>query len=128
MAGWPVSAAAKHLPPSDPPDPEAPGPFALADAARTERMLAAAGFEDIAHDSLERELFVGGGGDLDATVGFVLQLGPLGAALREAGDEVRTAAARDVSDALEPYFVDGPDGRGVRMSAAAWLVTARQPT
>jgi len=123
----PVAAAAKHLPPSDPPDLEAPGPFSLADASRTERILSAAGFTDVAHEPLERDLLIGGGGDLDATVGFVLQLGPLGGALREAGDEVRTAAARDVRDALEPYFVDGPDGRGVRMPAAAWLVTARQP-
>ena len=123
----PVSAAAKHLPPSDPPDPEAPGPFALADAARTERILAAAGFEDIAHDPLEREILVGGGGDLDETVSFVLQLGPVGGALREAGEEVRAAAAQDVRAALEPYFVDGPDGPGVRMPAAAWLVTAKRP-
>lgn len=123
----PVSAAAKHLPPSDPPDPEAPGPFALADAARTERILAAAGFEDIAHDTLERELLIGSGGDLDKTVGFVLQLGPLGAALREAGEEACAAAAQDVRAALEPYFVDGADGRDVRMPAAAWLVTAKRP-
>ncbi|MDH3685700.1 MAG: class I SAM-dependent methyltransferase [Myxococcales bacterium] len=123
----PVSAAAKHLPPMDPPDPEAPGPFALADADRTERLLAAAGFEDIAHGPLERELLVGGGGDLDETVGFVLQLGPLGAALREAAAEVRAAAAHDVRTALEPYFVEGADGRGVRMPAAAWLVTAKRP-
>ena len=123
----PVSAAAKHLPPSDPPDPEAPGPFALADAARTERMLAAAGFEDAQHTPLERELLLAGGGGLDEAVRFVLQLGPLGGALREAGEEVRAAAARDVRAALEPYYVEDAGGRGVRMPAAAWLVTAHRP-
>ncbi len=119
----PIGAAAKHLPPSDPPAPDAPGPFAFADAERVEGILRAAGFDDVHHESVERELLVGGGGTLDATVDFVLQLGPVGAALREAGDAVRQAAAADVRTALEPYH----DGAGVRMPAASWAVSARRP-
>ncbi len=62
----PLAAAAKHLPPAGPPpDPTAPGPFAFADATRVEGLLAAAGFEAVAHESLERELLVGGGRSLD---------------------------------------------------------------
>jgi SAM-dependent methyltransferase len=119
----PVAAAAKHLPPGEPPAPDAPGPFAFADADRVAGILTAAGFTNVHHESLTRELLVGGGGGLDETVEFALQLGPLGAALRAAGEAVRAAAAREVRAALEPYH----DGEGVRMPAAAWIVTAVRP-
>jgi SAM-dependent methyltransferase len=120
----PLAAAAKHLPPGGaPPDPTAPGPFAFADTKRVEGILAAAGFEQPAHESLERELLVGGGGTLDETVAFVAQLGPGCAALREADDELRARVLSEIRVALEPYH----DGAGVRMPAAAWIVTARRP-
>jgi SAM-dependent methyltransferase len=120
----PLAAAAKHLPPGGPPpDPTAPGPFAFADAARVEGILNAAGFDEIAHESLERELLVGGGRTLDETVSFVSQLGPAGAALREADDELRARVFSEIRRALEPYH----EGAGVRMPAAAWIVSARRP-
>lgn len=120
----PMAAAAKHLPPADtPPDPTAPGPFALADATRVERILAAAGFEQIAHESLERELLLGGGRSLDETAAFVAQLGPAGAALRDAADELRAQVLSAIRLALEPYHEEA----GVRMQAAAWIVSARRP-
>jgi SAM-dependent methyltransferase len=120
----PMAAAGKHLPPAGPPpDPTAPGPFAFADATRVEGILTAAGFEEVAHESLERELLVGGGRSLDETVSFVVQLGPAGAALREADDELRARIVSEVRAALEPYH----DGSGVRMPAAAWIVSARRP-
>ncbi len=120
----PLAAAAKHLPPGGPPpDPTAPGPFAFADATRVEAILAAAGFEAVAHQSLERDLLVGGGRSLDDTVSFVMQLGPAGAALRDAADELRARVVSEVRAALEPYH----DGSGVRMPAAAWIVSGRRP-
>ncbi|MEZ4218915.1 MAG: class I SAM-dependent methyltransferase [Myxococcota bacterium] len=119
----PMAAAAAHLPKADPPPPDAPGPFALADAARVERLLRAAGFEDVAHESVVRELRVGGGGTLDEAVSFLVQMGPMGAALRDATDAVRAAATADVRVALAPYY----DGTAVRLPAACWVVTARRP-
>ena len=120
----PLAAAAKHLPPSGPPpDPTAPGPFSFADSVRVEAILAAAGFEQISHESLERDLLVGGGRSLDETVSFVIQLGPAGAALRDADDALRSKVAVEVRSALEPYS----DGSGVRMPFAAWIVNARNP-
>lgn len=120
----PMQAVAKHLPPSDPPPPDAPGPFALADAKRVEGILTAAGFADVHHESVVRKLLVGGGGSLDESARFLLDRGPVGAALQGANDDVRKAAAREIRAALEPYQEDG----GVRMSAAAWIVTARRTT
>lgn len=120
----PMAAAAKHLPPSgSPPNPDAPGPFAFADATRVEAFLKGAGFEAVAHESLEREMLVAGGRSLDDTVEFVSQLGPAGAALREADASLRARAQSEIRAALEPYHV----ASGVRMPAAAWIVTARRP-
>jgi hypothetical protein len=51
------------------------------------------------------------------------QLGPAGAALRDADDALRSKVAIEVRSALEPYS----DGSGVRMPAAAWIVSARNP-
>ena len=120
----PLAAAAKHLPPGGaPPDPTAPGPFSFADPVRVEGILKVAGFEDVAHESLERELLVGGGRSLDDTVSFVAQLGPAGAALRGADDELRAKVLSEIRAALEPYH----DGAGVKMPAACWIVSARRP-
>lgn len=120
----PLAAAAKHLPPGGPPpDPTAPGPFAFADAKRVEGILTAAGFEEVAHESLERELLIGGGRSLDETVSFLIQLGPMGTALREADAALRARVVSEIRSALEPYH----DGSAVCMPAAAWIVSARSP-
>ena len=120
----PLAAAAKHLPPGGPPpDPTAPGPFAFADATRVEGLLTAAGFEEVAHESLERELLVGGGRSLDETVSFLVQLGPTNTALRDVDDALRARVLTEIRAALEPYH----DGSAVRMPAAAWIVSARSP-
>lgn len=113
-------AALIELPPR--PDPHAPGPFAFADAERVRGLLEEAGFESVAVESLEREVLVGGGGSLDTTVQFLLQMGPAGAALREAGEDVRSRAADAVTEAIAPFAT--PDG--VRMPAAAWRITAHR--
>ena len=120
----PLAAAAKHLPSptTAAPDPTAPGPFAFADAERVERILTAAGFGDVSHESLEQDLLVGGGGSLDETVRFIIQLGPSGAALRTADDALKARVLSEVRTALEPYYDTG----GVRMPAATWVVSARR--
>ena len=67
------------------------------------------------------KLVVGGGGDLDATVEFVLQLGALSAVLEDTPDavaRVRTA----VRQGLAPYATED----GIVMESAAWIVTARR--
>jgi SAM-dependent methyltransferase len=104
------------------PDPHAPGPFAFADAERVRGILEKAGFEQVRVESLERDLLVGGGGSLDETVQFLLQMGPAGAALREAGEDVRSRATTAVKAAIAPFAT--PDG--VRMPSASWRITAHR--
>ena len=117
----PLMAAGSVVPLKPPPPPGAPGPFAFGDRTRVESLLSEAGFRDVALAPFTPKLVVGGGGDLDATVDFVLQLGALSAVLEETPDavaRVRTA----VREALAPYAtVDG-----IVMESAAWIVTARR--
>jgi SAM-dependent methyltransferase len=121
----PLMAAAKHLPPQGPPpEPTAPGPFSFADSERVEGILRDAGFEDVGHESVEHDLLLAGGRPLDQTVRFLTQLGPAGAALREASSEVREAVISEIRSAVEPY----EDSDGFRMPAAVWIVTARAPS
>jgi hypothetical protein len=68
-------------------------------------------------------LAVGGTGALDDTVEFLVEMGPLGAALRDAGPSYRPRVVEAVRDAIAPFH--GP--QGLRMSAAVWLVNATRP-
>jgi SAM-dependent methyltransferase len=77
----PMMAALPHIAtPTAPPQPGAPGPFAFADPERVREVLTAGGFTDIAITPHDQEI---GPGDLETTVGLALQVGPLGALLRE---------------------------------------------
>jgi SAM-dependent methyltransferase len=119
----PLHAALPHLPPQPAPDPAAPGPFAFADPDRMRNILTRAGFAALQIEPLHETLSIGGSQSLDQTVAILLRIGPLGRALGEATDEVRARVAGSVRQAVAPFLT--PDG--VRMPAAAWLVTARQP-
>jgi SAM-dependent methyltransferase len=121
----PIIAAAKHLAPSGPPpEPDAPGPFAFADRERVEGILRESGFLNIRHESLERDLLIGGGRSLDDTVEFLAQLGPAGAALREASAELRSNVMNEIHDSIKPFHEEA----GVRMPSATWIVSAERPS
>jgi SAM-dependent methyltransferase len=117
----PLAAVAQHVALPAPPVPGAPGPFAFADADRVRGILTQAGFTAFAVEAVDEVLAIGGDGTLDQAVDFVLKIGPVAAALRTAGESARAAAAAAVHDAVAPFH----SPQGVRMGAAAWLVTAR---
>jgi SAM-dependent methyltransferase len=120
----PVRAVAPHVQMPPPPEPGAPGPFAFADADRVRGILTEAGFGEIALEREERDMLLGGNVDLDGAVQFALQMGPAAAALREADARAKEAAAASVRTALEPFVT----AEGVRLGAAAWIVTATSHT
>ena len=121
----PIIAAAKQIPPSGPPpEPNAPGPFAFADKERVAGILKESGFQNIEHESLERDLLVGGGRSLDDTVEFLAQLGPAGAVLRDASAELRSGVMSDIHEAIKPFHNES----GVRMPSATWIVSAERPS
>ncbi|WP_437938074.1 class I SAM-dependent methyltransferase [Sorangium sp. So ce341] len=117
----PTVTVGRHLPLPQP-DPHAPGPFALADAARVGDVLSRAGFVRAHCEPIDQELSVAGGRSLDETVDFLLKMGPASAALREANaaPELVERVRADLREAIAPHA--GPEG--VRMGSAVWVVTA----
>jgi SAM-dependent methyltransferase len=115
--------AIRHLmPPADPPDPHAPGPFAFADSERVKGIITAAGFEDVAVNGYE-SIMKNGEGDLDTCVRGIMNLGPAARMLREADEATMAAAAKAVRDAVGPYHT----GNTLELSSAVWIVTGRRP-
>lgn len=114
----PLGAASQLVDlPGPPPDPTAPGPFSLADPARTADLLGSSGFVDVRHEPIVRRLGLPGSpADAAAFLLAVLPTGPLLDSL-EADDLDRVVAA--VADAIPR------NDEGSALHGAAWLVTAR---
>jgi SAM-dependent methyltransferase len=118
----PLMAVAGIVPLPPPPPPDAPGPFAFGDRDRVRRILGDAGFRRVEMTSFAPEVVIAGGADLDRSVAFLLQLGPLGALLGDATPDVQARVAGAVRDAITPFH----SARGVAMPSAAWIVSARR--
>lgn len=120
----PMEAALKVLTPPPPPDPEAPGPFAFARRARLEAILTDAGFDGIDIAPYDAPIHLGGAGELDEVVDFVLKIGPTAALLREQGLEHLDAVRAEVRAALAPHHREG----AVALDGAMWIVHAKRRT
>jgi SAM-dependent methyltransferase len=112
--------AAKHLlPPQEPPDPLAPGPFALADRSRTKEILARAGFKDIEIQKLDGRMNMGATGDEAAVE--ALNIGPLARAAAELDEDVRSRIREVVAAEMQKHA----SPRGITPPLACWLVSAK---
>ena len=118
----PVLAAAQHIAFPAPPPPDAPGPFAFGDKARVRGILERAGFVDVAHDAVNEPMRLAGD-SVEEALELCLQIGPVGAALREAkpSDEARARVIGAVRQVIESFETS----RGIEAEAGAWIVTAR---
>ncbi|MEX3815445.1 class I SAM-dependent methyltransferase [Paraburkholderia sp. BR13439] len=123
----PMGAIKGILPPSAPPDPEAPGPFSFGDRGRVSRILTAAGFADIAIAPFDASVPFGEGGTRDAAIDdavkMTLEVGPLSRALADQPDDIRARA----SAAVRAAFAGLPGERSVMIDGAAWIVLAHNP-
>ncbi len=110
------------LPPTDP---LAPGPFAFANAARTETILRQAGFADISITPHDFQLPYGSGADdaaaVDDAMSMALTIGPLARAIALVGDDIRNKAEAALRNILRERVCDG----SIYFDSAAWIVTAR---
>jgi len=115
-----VAAARKHLPemPS-PPGPDEPGPFAFADSARIQRILTTAGFTQIKCERFDTLLAYPG--DAKEAADYLTQMGPVGSVLQEHPEALRSAVAATLAETLAAE----QGSQGIRLAAAAWIVTAR---
>lgn len=116
----PAMAAQPFLPPSPPPDPLAPGPFAFADPRRVEGILTKAGFKDVKIEKLDGRMHLGTSSEEAAFQ--MTNLGPLSRALNEVEDEaVKDKVRAAVKAAFEDIKKDGEVAPGI----ACWLVSAK---
>ncbi len=110
------------LPPPAP-EPEAPGGFSFGDTNRVVNILTKAGFSDIAIEPFNTEMNIGK--NLDEAQIFLTHIGPAGTVLDnpEIDANTRTRFAADLRITLKSYQTN----QGVKLGAATWLVTARNP-
>jgi len=118
----PREVTARHLTPPAPPAPDEPGPFAFADRARVERVLAGAGFASIAVDAWNGEVLLSVDGPA-AAADFVMTVGMTATWLADADDATRSRVRADLVRALAPH----EGGRRVTLGGAAWIASAIAP-
>ncbi|MBV8914413.1 MAG: class I SAM-dependent methyltransferase [Acetobacteraceae bacterium] len=115
----PRTAILNVLPPPPPVPPEAPGPFAFADAARVGAILARSGWTGIRSHLIDGALDLGA--DPEERARFVTELGPASALLRDVPGDLRSRALASVRAALAGRFAAGD----LATRAACWVYTAR---
>jgi ubiquinone/menaquinone biosynthesis C-methylase UbiE len=115
-------AAVKDLVEMPPPaEPNAPGPFGLADKERTQTTLEQAGFADVDIQPLNSTMNIAAGSSIEAAVEFLFKMGPVSRVLTDIDDATRDKARDVLAKALGSYHTP----EGVVMDAHMWLVTAK---
>lgn len=117
VPGSAVVAVTGTLPPM--PGPDEPGPFAFADPARVDALLADAGFTRIEITS-QADTVVLPEAELESLVSLTRRVGPVREALRTADADT---AAR-IEDAVRTALLERLEDGVVRLSAAAHIVSA----
>lgn len=102
------------------PDPDAPGPYALADGAKIERILGEAGWRDVSLARWDGDIPIGGDGSLEEIASFVMKIGPCARAIADQQLDAKEARERLI-DRLRPLYANGR----LPMPSACWIVTAR---
>lgn len=115
----------------DEPDPDesdeptcGPGPFSMANADTTSGILRSAGFENIALQRSDIDIFIGD--DLDRAVAFNTAIGPAGEVIRLAGDDAEQLRPQ-IETALRDALAEFVTPSGVVAPASTWIVSANAP-
>ncbi len=114
-----------RLLPEPPPaaDPRLPGPFAFADPAHVEAILAAAGWQGAVFDPFDLAMIVGGGADPVAdAMTYFSSIGPAARAAAELPPDKAERLLDGVRNLARRHALDGM----VALRAATWIVTARK--
>jgi SAM-dependent methyltransferase len=106
----------------DPPAtaPTQPGPFGLADATRTERMLAAAGFVEASFTDVHEPVYYGP--DVPAALEWIRGF----SSVTEALERMDPASAEGALERLRQALAAHVSADGVWLDSRAWLVAARR--
>lgn len=118
----PYEAALDLLPPQEPVDPQAPGPFAYADEQRLRKILEQAGFREIVIRPLDTTVNLGA--TLEDALTEALTIGPLARAAADLDESTRENIRKRLAPVLKRYRTP----YGIVAPAAVWLVSARNQT
>ena len=121
-ASLPLHAALPHLPPLEPVDPSAPGPFAFAEPERLRTILWDAGFAQVSLDRFDVKVNIGG--ELPSAIDLSTQMGLLGRLFATVDAATQHRIRDAVARALEPHTTP----QGVMLDASVWLVAAIKRT
>jgi hypothetical protein len=113
-----MAAARDLLPPQEPADPLAPGPFAFADSDRLRAILEKAGYRNIRIEKLDTTMFMGA--TAEEAAAQALNIGPLARAATGLDDATREKIRAAVTEAYARFLTPA----GVTPPAACWLVGA----
>lgn len=98
----------------------APGPFAQADADQVRRLLAAAGYDDVALEAAEEPFWMGR--STDDAFGFMGAGGLARGLLQDLDEPARRQALDTLRATLDRHAGPG----GVVLGSAAWVISARR--
>jgi SAM-dependent methyltransferase len=101
----------------------APGMFAFADPARIDEVLGAAGWTDVAADRQRRSMQVGGPGDVESALRFLLDTNAGRTLFAEAEPDAAEQAKKAIREALAAHLTP----TAVELDGIAWSITARRP-
>lgn len=113
--GAPAAAAFTMLTPPEKPAPGTPGPFSLADAERTSKIMAGAGFSDIKFTPVDEPVNLGA---LDPVLQLMTTTGP-------ATEPLKAASETDREAAMRATLAEHDTNDGVIMPSAIWVVEAK---
>jgi len=116
------SEIARLLPAAPAPaDPHAPGPFAFADPAYVETLLAGAGWDSISLEPFDLAMVVGAGADpVEDAITYFSSIGPAARAAVEMPPEQVERLVDGLRNLARRHLLDGM----VALRAATWIVTA----
>ncbi len=102
-----------------------PGPFSMADASTTRKMMEIAGYEDISFERIDAPVLVGH--NIQDAIDFQLAIGPAGEVFREAGAEAE-AKRPQIEEALtDAINRQRREADGIVMPSSSWMISARNP-
>ena len=99
-----------------------PGMFALCQPDEITTLMGDAGFDHVRCDSYTPTIVLGGGGNLDDSIDFLLGMGMPRGLLSFVDPSARDDVLRTVHAKLVDRYEEGV---GIRLGAAAWVVTAQ---
>ena len=117
----PLAAVTRHVPRLPELGPEDPGPFSFASETRVRRVLADAGYGQIALEPVDLLLDIATGGGIEGALETTTRVGPASRALSDQPAALQTAALDELRAALAPHL----DGGRIPLAGAIWIVSAR---